>query len=45
MQQMFVGNFNFGLKVAQLLTYDPIKAELCLFLADLQEFIPRQYVS
>lgn len=39
MQQMHVSNFTFGLKVAQLLTYDPIKAELCLFLSDLHAFI------
>lgn len=38
MQQMLVRNFNFGLKVVQVLTYGLIKAELCLFLAALDEF-------
>lgn len=39
MAHMLAQDFNFRLKVAQLLTYGLIKAELCLFLADLDEFL------
>lgn len=39
MQQMLVRNFNFGFKVVQLFTYGLINAKLCLFLADLDEFL------
>lgn len=39
MAHMLPQDFNFWLKGAQLLTYGLIKAELYLFLADLDEFL------